>query len=121
MIAYVYKCIFINSEGGRNTGVVYFIEKDNKDYYDAAMRQITGDSWSLSAYGYLKSNEEWIGRYEDFLKGRKSLPLLYDPFFKKIFNPVERRDRLSELVSCLLGQKVTVLEVFRMRIHSFLA
>ena len=88
------------------------MEKDNKDYYDAAMRQIKGDSWSLSAYGYLKSNEEWIGRYEDFLKGRKSLPLLYDPFFKKIFNPVERRDRLSELVSCLLGQKVTVLEVF---------
>ena len=88
------------------------MEKDNKDYYDAAMRQIKGDSWSPSAYGYLKSNEEWIGRYEDFLKGRKSLPLLYDPFFKKIFNPVERMDRLSELVSCLLGQKVTVLEVF---------
>ena len=85
---------------------------EKKDYYDAAMRQIKGDSWSLSAYGYLKSNEEWIGRYEDFLKGRKSLPLLYDLFFKKIFNPVERRDRLSELVSCLLGQKVTVLEVF---------
>ena len=81
--------------------------KEKEDYYDAAMRQIKGDSWSLSAYGYLKSNEEWIGRYEDFLKGRKSLPLLYDPFFKKIFNPVERRDRLSEL-----GQKVTVLEVF---------
>lgn len=85
---------------------------EKKDYYDAAMRQIKGDSWSLSAYGYLKSNEEWIGRYEDFLKGSKSLPLLYDPFFKKIFNPVERRNRLSELVSCLLGQKVTVLEVF---------
>ena len=86
--------------------------KEKKDYYDVAMRQIKEDSWSLSAYGYLKSNEEWIGRYENFLKGKKSLPLLYDPFFKKIFNPVERRDRLSELVSCLLGQKVTVLEVF---------
>ena len=86
--------------------------KEKKDYYDAAMRQIKEDSWSLSAYGYLKSNEEWIGRYENFLKGKKSLPLLYDPYFKKIFNPVERRDRLSELVSCLLGQKVTVLEVF---------
>ena len=83
-----------------------------KDYYDVAMRQINGDSLCLSTYKYLKKNEEWIGRYEDFLKGKKSLPLLYDPFFKKIFNPVERRDRLSELVSCLLGQKVTVLEVF---------
>ena len=88
------------------------MEFSEKDYYDAAMRQINGDSLCLSTYQYLKKNEEWVGRYEDFLKGRKSLPLLYDPFFKKIFNPVERRDRLSELVSCLLGQKVTVLEVF---------
>ncbi len=87
-----------------------FSEKN--DYYDAAMRQINGDSLCFSTYQYLKKNEEWVTRYEDFLKGRKSLPLLYDPFFKKIFNPVERRDRLSELVSCLLGQKVTVLEVF---------
>ena len=86
--------------------------KENKNYYDAAMRQINGDSLCLSTYQYLKKNEEWVGRYEDFLKGRRSLPLLYDPFFKKIFNPVECRDRLSELVSCLLGQKVTVLEVF---------
>ena len=86
--------------------------KENKNYYDAAMRQINGDSLCLSTYQYLKKNEEWVGRYEDFLKGRRSLPLLYDPFFKMIFNPVERRDRLSELVSCLLGQKVTVLEVF---------
>lgn len=86
--------------------------KENKNYYDAAMRQINGDSLCLSTYQYLKKNEEWVGRYEDFLKGRRSLPLLYDPFFKKIFNSVERRDRLSELVSCLLGQKVTVLEVF---------
>ena len=86
--------------------------KENKNYYDAAMRQINGDSLCLSTYQYLKKNEEWVGRYEDFLKGRRSLPLLYDLFFKKIFNPVERRDRLSELVSCLLGQKVTVLEVF---------
>ena len=86
--------------------------KENKNYYDAAMRQINGDSLCLSTYQYLKKNDEWGGRYEDFLKGRRSLPLLYDPFFKKIFNPVERRDRLSELVSCLLGQKVTVLEVF---------
>ena len=29
-----------------------------------------------------------------------------------IFNPVESRARLSELVSCILGQHVTVIEVF---------
>ena len=29
-----------------------------------------------------------------------------------IFNPIEERTRLSELVSCILGQHVTVIEVF---------
>ena len=64
--------------------------KEEKNYYDAAMCQINEDSLCLSTYQYLKKNEEWAGRYEDFLKGKKSLPLLYDPFFKKIFNPTER-------------------------------
>ena len=106
-------CIFINIRGGRSTGVIYIMEcKEERNYYDAAMRQINGDSLCFSTYQYLKRNDEWVTRYEDFLKGKRSLPLLYDPFFKKIFNPVERRDRLSELVSCLLGQQVTVLEVF---------
>lgn len=88
------------------------MEKDNKDYYGAAMRKIKGDSRCLSTYEYLKRNEEWLERDKDFLKETKSLQLLYDPFFKKIFNPVERRDRLSELISCIMGQKVTVLEVY---------
>ena len=45
--------------------------KEKKNYYDAAMRQINGDSLCLSTYQYLKKNEEWAGRYEDFLKGKK--------------------------------------------------
>lgn len=73
--------------------------KENKNYYDAAMHQINGDSLCLSTYQYLKKNEEWAGRYEDFLKGKKSLPLLCDPFFKKIFNPTER-------ISCYLADLV---------------
>ena len=73
--------------------------KENKNYYDAAMHQINGDSLCLSTYQYLKKNEEWAGRYEDFLKGKKSLSLLCDPFFKKIFNPTER-------ISCYLADLV---------------
>ncbi len=76
------------------------------------MRQINEDSLCSSTYEYLKKNTEWVERYESFLKQKRTLPLLYDPFFKKIFNPIERKDRLSELVSCLMGQKVTVLKVF---------
>ena len=114
MILYIYKCAcLLIQRRKKHRCNIYFMElKKKRDYYDAAMHQIKEDSLCFSTYQYLKRNEEWVGRYEDFLKGRKSLPLLYDPFFKKIFNPAERRDRLSELVSCLLGQKVTVLEVF---------
>lgn len=47
-----------------------------------------------------------------FLPAGKPCRFLYDPFFKMIFNLVESRARLSELVSCILGQHVTVIEVF---------
>ena len=95
---YKYACLLIQRR--QNTSVVYFMEiKEEKNYYNAAMRQINGDSLCLSTYQYLKKNEEWAGRYEDFLKGKKSLPLLYDPFFKKIFNPTER-------ISCYLADLV---------------
>lgn len=102
--------MFINSEE-KETPVLYILWriKRRKIIMTRPCIRLMGTIKCLSAYEYLKNNAEWIGRYEDFLKGKRSLPLLYDPFFKKIFNPVEREDRLSELVSCLLGQKVTVL------------
>ena len=87
------------------------IEKENT-YLDAAMHVIDNDPYCKGMYGYLKNNRLWFERFRAFLKGKKTLPLLYDPFFKKIFSPVEHRERLSELVSCLLGQQVTVLEVY---------
>ena len=34
-------------------------DKEKKNYYDAAMRQINGDSLCLSAYEYLKNNAEF--------------------------------------------------------------
>ena len=42
---------------------------------------------------------------------KKTLPLLYDPFFKKLFNGDEHRERLSRLVSSIIGQKVTVIDI----------
>ena len=33
-------------------------------------------------YEMLLSNEEWEDRFRGFLLGTKTLPLLYDPFFK---------------------------------------
>ena len=83
-----------------------------RDYFSSAMNIINDDSYCRDMYGYLKKNREWTDRFNEFLSCTRTLPLLYDPFFKKIFSPSEHKDRLSELVSCLLGQKVVVIEVF---------
>ncbi len=66
-------------------------------------------------YEYLKNNpinnKEWSERFTSYIAGKKTLPLLYDPFFKAIFNGDEHRQRLSQLVSSILGQELTVIDV----------
>ena len=92
-----------------------FDMSDNPDAlrnYEAALHSLADNPSTKHLYGYLMSDKEWFDRFTGFFAGKKTLPLLYDPFFKMIFNPVESRARLSELVSCILGQHVTVIEVF---------
>lgn len=60
---------------------------------------------------YCRFNEEWRRRFLEFCRGKKSLPLTYDPFFKRIFHPDIHADRLSGFVSCLLGMKVKIIRV----------
>ena len=63
-------------------------------------------------YGnYCRLNAEWRTRFLDFCRGKKSLPLTYDPFFKWIFHPDIHADRLSGLVSSLLGVKVKIVHL----------
>lgn len=63
-------------------------------------------------YGsYRRLNREWRQRFLDFCQGKKSLPLTYDPFFKRIFHPDIHPDRLSRLVSSLLGIEVKVVRI----------
>lgn len=63
-------------------------------------------------YGsYQNLDVQWQQRFLDFCQGRKSLPLTYDPFFKYIFHPDVHPDRLSRLVSSILGINVRVLHV----------
>ena len=50
-------------------------------------------------------------RFLDFLRGARTLPLTYDPFFKAIFNPRLHPERLSGLISSLLGIPVKVKEI----------
>ena len=59
---------------------------------------------------FLSMDQEWRTRFLDYCKGIKTIPLTYDPFFKRIFHPDIHPDRLSRLISCLLGIKVKVIK-----------
>ena len=63
-------------------------------------------------YGrYQRLNDQWKERFLDFCLGKKTLPLTYDPFFKRIFHPDIYPDRLSRFVSSILGIKVRVVRI----------
>ena len=47
----------------------------------------------------------------EFIQGNRGLPILYDPFFKKIFNPSETPERLERFLSCLMEQKIQIINV----------
>ncbi len=81
------------------------------NYYTDAMRIIESNEYTRHQYMQLSDNESWKSRFCDYLRGTKTLPLLYDPFFKAIFNPDINKDRLAKLISAILGQEVTVVEI----------
>jgi hypothetical protein len=60
---------------------------------------------------YTRLNGGWKKRFMDYMTARKTLPLTYDPFFKRIFNPEIHNDRLSDLISSIIGIKVRVVRI----------
>lgn len=50
-------------------------------------------------------------QFLDYCTGARGLKLLYDPYFKEIFNPEYTPERLEALLSLLLGQSVHILQV----------
>lgn len=71
-------------------------------------------------YEMLCSNREWEERFHGYLQGKKTLPLLYDPFFKAFFNSYIHKERLAELIGSILGQSVEILEVLPMESMDFI-
>ena len=57
---------------------------------------------------YLNWPDKWKSHFLEFMEGKKSLPLTYDPFFKKLFNPDIYPERLSRLISSIISTNVTV-------------
>jgi len=47
----------------------------------------------------------------DFCTGERGVKILYDSFFKEIFNPEYAPERLEQLLSLIMGQSVRILHV----------
>ncbi len=60
---------------------------------------------------YSHLHGEWKTRFIDFMTGKKTLPLTYDPFFKCIFHPDFHRDRLELLLGSILGEPVQIQDI----------
>lgn len=58
-------------------------------------------SWSPEAQNY----------FIDFCTGAKGVKILYDSFFKTVFNPAVSKKRLEKLLSLLLNQNVKIIHV----------
>ena len=58
-----------------------------------------------------KWNETQKNLFLDFCTGARGVKMLYDSFFKAILNPDAAPERLEELLSLLLEQKVRIIKV----------
>ncbi len=76
---------------------------------EKCLEQLKADASLYTQYETL--NTHWKEEFLDFMSGRKTLPLTYDPIFKKLFNPEIYPERLSDLISCIIGIPVKVVKV----------
>ncbi|MCR5404814.1 MAG: PD-(D/E)XK nuclease family transposase [Butyrivibrio sp.] len=71
------------------------------DIMSSASMSATFNSWSMDRQSL----------FLDICSGARGVKMLYDSFFKEILNPEQTPNRLSSLLSELLGRKVTVKNV----------
>ena len=62
----------------------------------------------VSAYQFDQWGEELQEEFLDFCTGARGVKMTYDSFFKEIMNPELHAERLEELLSLLLEQKVKI-------------
>ena len=73
---------------------------------DEALAEIKAD---LGLYReYCKWPEKFRNEFLDFMMGVRGAKMTYDPFFKHIFNPEVYPERLSELLSLIVGKPLKV-------------
>ncbi len=60
---------------------------------------------------YIRLSDNLRSRLLDFLCGKKTLPLTYDPFFKKLFNIDITPERLESFIGSIIKRKVKIQNV----------
>ena len=60
---------------------------------------------------FIRWKPEQQDEFLDFCSGARGVKILYDSFFKEVFNPEYSPERLNRLLSILLGMKVSIIKV----------
>lgn len=60
---------------------------------------------------FLSWNTLYQEDFLDFCSGARGVKILYDGFAKKILNPETHPERLSDLISLILGKQITILQI----------
>ena len=60
---------------------------------------------------YESWTEEQQNRFVEYCTGMRGVKILYDQFFKRVINPEEYPERLEEILTVILEQKVRILQV----------
>lgn len=76
---------------------------------EAIIKEIEGNPTLRKKYE--EWSEEERKNFLDMCTGEKGIKILYDVYFKEIMNPAYAPERMSELLSVLLGREVKVVEV----------
>ena len=89
--------------------------KTLKDYFPMIRDREEVLAEIYSKKSLLETYESWTeeqqNRFIEYCTGMRGVKILYDRFFKLVINPEEHPERLEELLSVILGQKVRILQV----------
>ena len=76
---------------------------------EEVLKEITGNDRLMAVYqGW---NREQRELFLDYCSGQRGVRILYDTFFKEILDPDATPERVEELLSLILKQKVKILKV----------
>ena len=76
---------------------------------ESILNEISGNDRLMKVWQ--EWNKEQRELFLDYCSGQKGVRILYDTFFKEILNPDATPERVEELLSLILGQKVRILKV----------